>query len=238
MPLTVPDPPVSGPEWGRAPEAFPPSSSSDQAPCVPEARLACTSEETRAARRLRYRAFFEECGEVVGSPAEVPRDEDEFDGVYDHFIVLDHSTGQSRPAVVGTYRLLRQKIAERHSGFYTSREFKISVPLPPSSVDSRAAVKSLPPVIKGYLRVGAFIGDGAVTDVAFSTTDCLRGPARRPDREQIPASLHLGPGRRLTSFSARPRPEPGQPPRSYVRRAYADATERPSFPAAERPASP
>ena len=35
----------------------------------------------------------------------------------------------------------------------------------------RAALKALPPLIKGYLRVGAYIGDGAVIDHQFGTTD-------------------------------------------------------------------
>ena len=29
----------------------------------------------------------------------------------------------------------------------------------------------LPPLIKGYLRLGGFIGDGAVIDYQFNTTD-------------------------------------------------------------------
>ncbi len=29
----------------------------------------------------------------------------------------------------------------------------------------------LPPLIKGYMRVGGFIGDGAVIDADFNTTD-------------------------------------------------------------------
>ena len=33
------------------------------------------------------------------------------------------------------------------------------------------AIKALPPLIKGYLRVGAYIGDGAVIDHQFGTTD-------------------------------------------------------------------
>jgi putative hemolysin len=32
---------------------------------------------------------------------------------------------------------------------------------------------SLPPLIKGYLRLGAFVGDGAVIDRQFGTTDVL-----------------------------------------------------------------
>jgi putative hemolysin len=43
--------------------------------------------------------------------------------------------------------------------------------LPPGSYDSRLAARSLPPLIKGYLRVGAAIGDGAYVDHAFNTVD-------------------------------------------------------------------
>jgi putative hemolysin len=38
-------------------------------------------------------------------------------------------------------------------------------------IDSRAALNKLPPLIKGYLRLGGFIGDGAVIDPQFNTTD-------------------------------------------------------------------
>jgi putative hemolysin len=40
-------------------------------------------------------------------------------------------------------------------------------------IDPRAALRALPPLIKGYLRLGAFCGDGAVIDNAFGTTDVL-----------------------------------------------------------------
>lgn len=39
------------------------------------------------------------------------------------------------------------------------------------SVDARRALASLPPLVKGYLRVGARFGDGAVVDRKFNTTD-------------------------------------------------------------------
>jgi putative hemolysin len=45
--------------------------------------------------------------------------------------------------------------------------------LPPEAVNARAALKALPPLIKGYLRLGAYIGDGAVIDRQFGTTDVL-----------------------------------------------------------------
>jgi L-ornithine Nalpha-acyltransferase len=38
-------------------------------------------------------------------------------------------------------------------------------------VDARAALGVLPPLIKGYLRLGGFVGDGAVIDEQFNTTD-------------------------------------------------------------------
>jgi putative hemolysin len=37
--------------------------------------------------------------------------------------------------------------------------------------DAKAALLSLPPLIKGYLRLGGFVGDGAVLDPQFNTTD-------------------------------------------------------------------
>lgn len=40
-------------------------------------------------------------------------------------------------------------------------------------VDVKAALKAMPPLIKGYLRLGAFVGDGAVIDRQFGTTDVL-----------------------------------------------------------------
>ncbi len=43
--------------------------------------------------------------------------------------------------------------------------------LAPGSYDAKAALLSLPPLIKGYLRLGGFIGDGAVLDEPFNTTD-------------------------------------------------------------------
>jgi putative hemolysin len=45
--------------------------------------------------------------------------------------------------------------------------------LPKEAVDVRSALKALPPLIKGYLRLGAFVGDGAVIDHQFGTTDVL-----------------------------------------------------------------
>lgn len=45
--------------------------------------------------------------------------------------------------------------------------------MPLEGINARKALSALPPLIKGYLRLGAMIGDGAVVDRAFNTTDVL-----------------------------------------------------------------
>lgn len=40
-------------------------------------------------------------------------------------------------------------------------------------INPRDAARRLPPLIKGYLRAGCYIGDGAVVDPQFNTTDVL-----------------------------------------------------------------
>ncbi len=41
------------------------------------------------------------------------------------------------------------------------------------ALDPREALRALPPMIKGYLRAGCYIGEGAVIDRQFGTTDVL-----------------------------------------------------------------
>ncbi|WP_114946010.1 GNAT family N-acetyltransferase [Microvirga calopogonii] len=45
--------------------------------------------------------------------------------------------------------------------------------LPKEAIDPKAALHALPPLIKGYLRLGATFGTGAVIDRQFGTTDVL-----------------------------------------------------------------
>jgi putative hemolysin len=45
--------------------------------------------------------------------------------------------------------------------------------LPPGMIDTKLALKCLPPLVKGYLRLGARFGSGAVVDKQFGTTDVL-----------------------------------------------------------------
>lgn len=233
-----------------------------------EVRLAQTAAEVRQAQKLRYRVFYQE-GSAIPNPGRLfaRRDVDAYDAICDHLLVIDHAADDghpSRPAVVGTYRLLRQPLAEEYGGFYTAGEFDIGgliarhptlqflelgrscvlapyrnkrtvellwhgiyayvlqnncdvmigcasldgtepkqLALPLSflhhyarapeewraralseryvemnrlskeAIDPKAALRGLPPLVKGYLRLGAFIGDGAVVDHEFGTTDVL-----------------------------------------------------------------
>lgn len=237
-----------------------------------EVRLARTRDEVRLAQRLRYQVFYEEMSaEPSGLARFRRRDEDAYDSICDHLLVVDLAQSKTRHGgkpdtlkVVGTYRVLRQDVAERHKGFYTAGEYdigpliaskrgyrfmelgrscvlapyrnkrtvellwhglwtyvrengidvmlgcasfegtdpnehamalsflkynaapppewacraheKLYVPmdiLPREAVNPKAALKEIPPLIKGYLRLGASVGDGAVIDRQFGTTDVL-----------------------------------------------------------------
>ena len=45
--------------------------------------------------------------------------------------------------------------------------------MPKEAINTKQALRELPPLLKGYLRLGAHIGDGAVIDHQFGTTDVL-----------------------------------------------------------------
>jgi L-ornithine Nalpha-acyltransferase len=235
-----------------------------------EVRLAATRKDIRRAQRLRYGVFYEEMGAIPTAAQQFSRrDKDAFDRVCDHLLVYDmaHVSGplkRPKPKVVGTYRLLRQDVAEQNFGFYSAAEFDIApllarhpgrrflelgrscvlkpyrtkktvellwqgiwayvlhhrmdvmfgcaslggtnplsireelaflqahagatgdwhaaaraehaVPMdliPEAKLDPRRALAALPPLVKGYLRLGCKIGDGAVIDRQFGTTDVL-----------------------------------------------------------------
>ncbi len=96
-----------------------------------EIRLATTMKEIHRAQRLRFKVFYEEGGAVAqGGAALVRRDICRFDKHCDHLLVMDmaarNSFGRIKPKVVGTYRLLRREVAERHGGFYSQNEFDIA----------------------------------------------------------------------------------------------------------------
>ena len=43
--------------------------------------------------------------------------------------------------------------------------------IPEHQIDVKEAFSGLPPLIKGYLRLGGYIGDGAIIDHQCNTTD-------------------------------------------------------------------
>ena len=55
-----------------------------------EVRLASRRAEIRRAQRLRYQVFYEEMSATPGALAILSRrDEDAYDGIFDHLLVLD-----------------------------------------------------------------------------------------------------------------------------------------------------
>ena len=58
--------------------------------------------------------------------------------------------------------------------------------VPEAEIDRLAAMQAVPPLIKSYLRLGGFVGDGAFIDWDFNTIDvCLiLDTARLSDRDR------------------------------------------------------
>jgi len=83
------------------------------------ARLADSHEEVRSALKLRYEIFNLEMNEGLQSSHASGFDEDEFDAVCDHLIIIEQSSG----SVVGTYRMQSGAKAAKNIGFYSAREF-------------------------------------------------------------------------------------------------------------------
>ena len=96
-----------------------------------EIRLTNGGRLLRQAQRLRYGCFFESGGAIASSAAAaVRRDLCPFDDICDHLVIVDTEAvsrfGRSKPRVVGTYRLLRREVADRHGGFYSQSEFDLA----------------------------------------------------------------------------------------------------------------
>lgn len=231
-----------------------------------ETRLARNHHEIDAAQRVRFQVFVEEMQARLSPDCMArKRDLDSWDAVCDHLLVLDRAIeGDVEDQIVGTYRILRQEIAMRRTGFYSASEFEIASLLdrhpgkqfmelgrscvlpayrnkrtvellwqgnwayalkhrmdamfgcasfpgtdpaahalafgflhhqvlasgewavnarpelfepldrhPFDPADARKALAAMPPLVKGYLRLGAMVGNGAVIDRAFNTTDVL-----------------------------------------------------------------
>lgn len=91
-----------------------------------EVRLAATIEEVRAAQTLRFLVFNVERNEGIESSYFTCRDEDPFDAICDHLIVVECGGGE----IVGTYRLQTGAMARAGLGFYSAQEFDFT-PLSP-----------------------------------------------------------------------------------------------------------
>lgn len=93
-----------------------------------ELKLAVTRREIRQAQKLRWRVFYE-LGDAQPDRLNQLKQRDvcAFDKISDHLIVVDHAAvskrGKVKPRVVGTYRLMRQDVAEACTGFYSANEF-------------------------------------------------------------------------------------------------------------------
>jgi L-ornithine Nalpha-acyltransferase len=99
-----------------------------------EVRLARSVADIKRAQRLRYEVFYREMSAIADSrTAQKKRDEDDFDPICDHLLVIDKTPERSakrpwprRSKVVGTYRVLLQEVAEQNQGFYTQGEYDIA----------------------------------------------------------------------------------------------------------------
>jgi len=87
-----------------------------------EVKLASTLAELDAAMRLRFEVFNLELQEGLSSSYDKGYDSDHYDSYCDHLIIKDLKLDK----VVGTYRLLRQSVAEQQIGFYSENEFDLS----------------------------------------------------------------------------------------------------------------
>lgn len=78
---------------------------------------------------------------------------------------------------------LAQPLSYLHHNHLAPQELRVRVQpehfasmdlLPRDQIDRKAAMLATPALIKGYLRLGGFVGEGAFVDHAFNTTDiCL-----------------------------------------------------------------
>ncbi len=123
-----------------------------------EVSLARSKGDVRRAQRLRYQVFYEEMSALPDTSAmRKRRDVDAYDPICDHLLVIDRdqpmrsATGLRQvPRIVGTYRVLRQEVAEKHDGFYTQGEYDIAPLIAAKSPDYRFMELGRSCVLKPY----------------------------------------------------------------------------------------
>ena len=91
-----------------------------------ECYIANSKSEIKAAQRLRYKVFFAERENKIIRLNSFKRETDDYDKYADHIIVTYKKTKFSKTKVIGTYRLLKQSIALKNKGFYSSNEYDLS----------------------------------------------------------------------------------------------------------------
>ena len=84
-----------------------------------------------------------------------------------------HGTIPAAHAEALTYLAHHCRTAERWDVRALPGRYRTMDLMPIEAVNARAAVSAMPPLIKGYLRCGAKIGDGCVIDHEFRTVDVL-----------------------------------------------------------------
>lgn len=92
-----------------------------------DVRWARSTDDVRAAQRLRWRVFVEEMGARLWplAGAEAGLDVDLFDAHCEHLIVSTVAAPDAPARVVGTCRLLTPSAARRVGGLYTETEFDL-----------------------------------------------------------------------------------------------------------------
>jgi len=89
-----------------------------------DVRLAENEEEIRSAQNLRYEVLFRESGgKITPEMLNTEREEDEWDEVAYHVVVLDT---KSDDRVVGTVRLVSSEALHEEQEFYTEHAFDLS----------------------------------------------------------------------------------------------------------------
>ncbi|TYP95123.1 ornithine-acyl[acyl carrier protein] N-acyltransferase [Fodinibius salinus] len=86
-------------------------------------RIAETDKELRQAQSLRYNVFNVELGEGLDKSHQNELDKDKYDRQCHHLLVIVRSTNE----IIGTYRMQTYEEAQKHEGFYSANEFKLSM---------------------------------------------------------------------------------------------------------------
>ena len=89
-----------------------------------DVRLAKSIKEIKAAQNLRYEVLFRESGgHITRKMLTTEREEDEWDEVAYHVVVLDRKANNE---IVGTVRLVSGHALKQGQGFYTEKAFDLS----------------------------------------------------------------------------------------------------------------